>query len=190
MLLLVLGLVLFLGAHSLPMATGLHGRLVAALGEGPVKGLVSLASLAGVVLIVWGFGRYRSAGMIPVWDPPTALRHLTVLLMLPAMICLAASGSPGRIRQAVKHPQLTAAKIWAFAHLLANGDLGSMVLFGAFLAWAVADRISVKRRGLGPPPLDPAKAVRADIVTAVAGIVLWGGMIALHPILIGVPVIG
>jgi uncharacterized membrane protein len=192
MLLLILGLILFLGAHSLPTVPALRANLVSSMGENGFKGLMTVLSLVGFVLIVWGFGSYRGAGYIPLWNPPAGLRHLTILLMLFSFIALAASkGPPGNIRYRLKHPMLVAVKIWALAHLLANGDLGSVILFGAVLAWAVYDRISVKRRGAQlPPPPDPVHAVRNDVITVVIGVIAWGAMIALHPLLIGVPVIG
>lgn len=188
---LILGLVLFIGAHAIPTRQSLRDSLVRGMGEVGYKGLMSLVSLAGFVLIAWGFGHYRSQGYIQVWDPPAGLRHLTVLLMLPAMICLVAAYLPGRIKAKLKHPMLAAVKIWALAHLLANGDLGSIILFGALLAWAVYDRISVKRRGVkvATPP-EPAVATRNDIIAVVAGTALWGVMIMLHPLLIGVRVFG
>src|SRR4051812_23122411 len=129
MLILVLGLILFLGAHVLPTRRPLRDALVARTGEGSYKGLMSLASLVGFVLIAWGFGQYREQGYIQLWTPPAGLRHLTVLLMLPALICVAAAYLPGQIQARLKHPMLVGVKIWAFAHLLANGDLGSMILF-------------------------------------------------------------
>lgn len=192
MLLLILGLILFLGAHTLPTLPALRANLVSSMGENGYKGLMTVLSLAGFVLIVWGFGSYRGAGYIQIWEPPTGLRHLTVLLMLFSFIALAASkGPPGNIRYRLKHPMLVAVKIWALAHLLANGDLGSVILFGALLAWAVYDRISVKRRGAQLPPTpDPAHALRNDAITVVIGVVAWGAMIALHPLLIGVGVFG
>ena len=125
-------------------------------GEGPDKGLDPLVSLLGVVLIAVGFGRYRAAGYIPVWDPPTWTRHLALLLVWFAFVSVAAAYLPGRIKARLKHPMLTGVKIWALAHLLANGDLGSILLFGAILVWAVLARISAKRRDEGPPHGAPA----------------------------------
>jgi len=99
---------------------------------------------AGLVLIVWGFAHYRATGWIDVWYPPKALKHITVALMLPAVILVVASYLRGRIYLTLKHPMLAGVKLWAAAHLLANGDLGSIILFGSFLGWAVFDRISLK----------------------------------------------
>ena len=143
---LILGLVLFLGVHSVSIVSpGGRHALARRLGEGPWKGLYTLVSLAGFVLIVAG---YSAARLDPVvlYTPPTALRHVNALLMLPVFVLLLAAYLPGRIQRAAKHPMLLATKLWALAHLLANGTAADVLLFGGFLAWAVADRISVKRR--------------------------------------------
>src|SRR6478752_7280144 len=137
---------LILGVHAFTMARGPRARLRERLGEGPYKALYSLVALVGIVLIAVGFGRYRAAGYIPVWDPPLWTRHLALLLVWFAFVAFAAAYLPGRIKRILKHPMLTAVKVWAFAHLLANGDLGSILLFGSFLVWAVLARISAKRR--------------------------------------------
>ncbi len=137
-----------------------------------------------------GYKAYRAAGYIDVWTPPTGMRHLTILLMWPAMICLVAAYVPGEIKRRLKHPMLVAVKIWALAHLLSNGDLGSIILFGSFLGWAVYDRISVKRRVDANGPAVTPGGRRNDVVAVVAGTILWVlFMFVLHPLLIGVPVI-
>ncbi len=141
MLMLVAGLALFFAAHSLTMRRDLRAGLVARLGEVPYKIVYSAASLAGLLLIVYGYGGYRAHGWIEVWNPPTFMRHIALALMPFAFIALVAAYAPGRIKQALKHPMLVAIKIWALSHLLANGDLGSILLFGTFLAYAVVDRI-------------------------------------------------
>jgi uncharacterized membrane protein len=161
------------------------------MGEGTYKIGYAVASLVGLALIVWGFAHYRAEGMIPVWSPPTFLRHLNVALMLPASILVVASYIRGRIYTAVKHPMLAGIKLWAFGHLLANGDLGGMILFGSFLAWAVFDRISLKHRNdAGAPPI-PVGGVTNDLIAVVVGIVVYLALaFAFHPVVIGVPVIG
>lgn len=187
--LLVLGLVLFLGTHAFTMARGPRAALIGRLGEGGFKGLYSLLSAAGLVLIGVGFYQYRAAGYIPVWEPPVFTRHLALLLMLVSFILLAAS-RPSHIRAFAKHPMLLAVKVWATAHLISNGDLGSILLFGAFLAWAVAARIAVKRRDRaagvvagGPAP----QGWRNDVVAVVAGTLVWFVFARwLHMLLIGV----
>lgn len=146
MLLLILGLVLFLGVHSVSIVSpDGRNRLVKQLGEGPWKGLYSLVSLAGFVLIVVGYGAAREAPVL-LHTLPNGFRHLAAVLMLPVFVLLLAAYLPGRIKSAAKHPMLLAVKLWALAHLLANGTLADVLLFGGFLAWAVVDRISVKKR--------------------------------------------
>lgn len=148
MLILLVGLLLFLGVHSVSMfAGGWRDRRVAASGEHAWKGIYALLSLFGLILIIWGYGTARPDAPI-LYDGPIWLRHLAALLMFFAMLCLAVSLLPGgKLKRMMKHPQLAAVKIWAFAHLLVNGDLASILMFGAFLAWAVSLRISLKRRG-------------------------------------------
>ena len=143
---MILGLVLFLGAHTLTTRREARAALIGAMGEGGYKIAYSLVSVAGIALIAYGFSRYRAESWIDVWYPPTAFKHITVALMLPAVILVVAAYLRGRIYTAVKHPMLTGVKLWAAAHLLANGDLGSIILFGSVLAWAVYDRISLKSR--------------------------------------------
>ena len=123
LLVMILGLVLFLGAHTFTTRRDLRGNLIAAMGEGGYKIGYALVSLAGLALIVWGFAHYRAAGLLPVWTPPTFLKHLNITLMLPAVILVVAAYLRGRIYTAVKHPMLAGVKLWAFGHLLANGDL-------------------------------------------------------------------
>ena len=193
MLILVLGLVLFLGTHAFTMARERRAALVARLGEGPYKGLYSLLSVAGIVLIAYGFGQYRAGEWINVWYPPVWTRHLALTLNLLAFICVAAAYLPGRIKRTLKYPMLAGVKIWAFAHLISNGDLGSMLLFGGILAWAVIARISLKRRrdevrDHAGPAVEQA-GWRNDVIAVVVGAVAWFVFARwLHPWLIGVPV--
>ncbi len=145
---LLLGLVIFLGCHIITRMAGVRARLVAKNGEKLYRALYSLVSLLGLALIAHGFKVYRAGGLIPVWDPPRWMPHLIIPLMLISFILLAATYLPGQIKAKAKHPMLLAVKIWATAHLLANGDLGSMLLFGSFLAWAVYARIALKRSAM------------------------------------------
>jgi uncharacterized membrane protein len=188
---MILGLVLFFGVHALTTQRGLRAQCIASMGEGGYKVGYAVASFVGLALIVWGFAHYRAAGMIPVWSPPTFLKHLNIALMLPAVILVVASYIRGRIYTAVKHPMLAGVKLWAFGHLLANGDLGGIILFGAFLAWAVFDRISLKHRtDAGAPPI-PVGGVTNDVIAVAVGIVAYLALaFAFHPVVIGVPVIG
>jgi uncharacterized membrane protein len=144
--LLIAGLVLFLGVHSIAIvAPSFRARTIQRMGEGAWKGLYSLISLAGFVLICYGFGLARQAPVV-LYSPPIWLHHLAFLVMLPVFPLLIAAYLPGRIKTAASIGCLAAVKFWAFAHLLANGSLADVLLFGGFLAWAVVDRISVKRR--------------------------------------------
>ena len=188
MLTLLIGIVVFLGVHTLATRRESRAALIERFGEGPYKGLFSLGALVGLVLIVWGFSLYRSQDWTQVWYPPILTRHLTITLMWFAFVSLACMNpAPSRIRGWLRHPMLVAIKIWALAHLIANGDLGGMALFGAFLAWAVYDRIAIKRRGdLGAARV--SSFTPADGVNLVAGTLAYVAMIFLHPYLIGVSV--
>jgi len=181
MLYLILGLVIFFGAHLFTTFRSREaGRdIKTKLGYGPYMGLYSLVSLAGFVLICWGFIATRDAG-----------RHVNLALMLPALILLVASQLPtGAIKKAVKHPMLVAVKLWAFGHLLANGEINSVILFGSFLAYAVIDRIAVKKRGDNGPGPDARISVISDIGAVVVGLGLYVAILLwLHPILFGVAV--
>ena len=188
---MIVGLALFVGAHALTTQRELRARVIASTGEGGYKIGYSLVSAVGLALIVWGFARYRATGWIDVWYPPVAMRHIAVALMLPAVILVVASYIRGRIYTTLKHPMLAGVKLWAAAHLLANGDLGSIILFGSFLGWAVFDRISLKHRAdAGAPPI-PVGGPTNDLIAVVVGIVAYLALgFAFHPIVIGVPVFG
>ncbi|MGB8606919.1 NnrU family protein [Bradyrhizobium sp.] len=191
LLVMILGLALFLGVHTLTTQRELRSRLIASSGEAGYKIAYALASVAGLALIVWGFAHYRAAGWIDVWHPPTALKHVAVALMLPAVILVVAAYVRGRIYTTLKHPMLSGVKLWAAAHLLANGDLGSIILFGSFLGWAVFDRISLKRRAdPGAPPI-PVGGPGNDLIAVAVGFVAYLALaFAFHPVVIGVPVVG
>jgi uncharacterized membrane protein len=189
MFILILGIVLFLGIHALTTLRDTRAALVARVGPGPYKGLYSLSAGLGLVLIIWGFHVYRAEHWVQLWSPPAWTHHITIALMWFAFVALACSGGPpSRIRGWLRHPMLVGVKIWALAHLIANGDAGGLLLFASFLAWAVYDRIAVKRRGdAGAPRL--AQFTSADAIALVGGTVAYVAMIFLHPVLIGVPVI-
>ncbi len=188
---MILGLALFLGIHLFITKRDARADLIARIGEGGYKIAFSLVSTVGLVLIVWGYATYRATGWIDVWYPPTAMKHITILLMLPAVIMVAASYIRGRIYTTLKHPMLAGIKLWALSHLLANGDLGSIILFGSFLAWAVIDRISLKRRpDSGAPPI-PVGGVGNDAIAVGVGVVAYLALaFAFHPVVIGMPVFG
>lgn len=186
MTLMVLGLVLFLGIHSISIfSVSWRDRMVAAIGEWPWKGIYSVLSLAGLVMISRG---YELARMDPVYlySPPLWLKHASLLLLLFVFPLLFAAYFPGRIKAAVKHPMLLAVKIWALGHLLVNGTLADVVLFGSFLLWAGADRMSMKQREQRAIPGAPPSRAN-DLIAVVGGVavyvvfVLW-----LHQWLIGI----
>lgn len=169
---LITGIVLFFAPHSVAIVdAGWRERTVARMGAGPWKGLYALLSAVGLALIIWGYGQARLEPVV-VYAPPVWLRHVTLLLMVFVFPLLLAAYLPGRIRRAVKHPMLAAVKLWAFAHLLANGMLADVVLFGAFLTWGVADRISLKRRAPRNVPTLPATAAN-DAIAVIGGLALY-----------------
>jgi uncharacterized membrane protein len=177
MSLLIVGLVLFLGVHSVVIvAPTLRARAVQALGEGAWKGLYALVSLVGFVLICYGFGLARHAPVI-LYSPPTWLRYVALILMLPVFPLLIAAYLPGRIKTAAKHPMLAAVKFWALAHLLTNGMLVDVLLFGGFLAWAVADRISLKRRSTPQVLRTAPPGPWNDAIAVVLGLAIYALLI-------------
>lgn len=183
---LITGLVIFLGVHSLSIVNrGFRDAMVVKMGELPWKAVYSIASLVGFVLLVKGYGMARLDPIV-LYTPPAWTRHLTMLLMLPVFPMFFAAHLPGRIKSTLKHPMLAATKLWALAHLIANGGLHDVLLFGALLAWAVADRISVKRRAGSPAVV--AGNTRNDIIAVVVGLVVYVGFVAwAHGAWIGVP---
>jgi uncharacterized membrane protein len=188
LLVMILGLVLFFVAHSFTTKRKARAAVIARLGERTYKILYSLVSLAGLVLIVQGFGHYREAGIWNVWEPPTFLKDITVVFMMPAVILFVASYIRGRIFAAIKHPMLASITLWAAGHLLANGDLGSIILFGSFLGWAVYDRISLKHRtDSGGPPI-PVGGVTKDLIAVAVGVAAYLALAFYsHPVVVGVP---
>jgi uncharacterized membrane protein len=173
MVYLVAGLVLFFGVHSLAIvAPAWRDATAARLGDATWKALFSLTSLIGFVMLVHGYGLARADPQV-LYAPAPVLRHVAALLMLPVFPLLLAAYLPGRIKAAVKHPMLTATKTWAVAHLLVNGTVADVLLFGGFLAWAVADRIAVGKRAVprripGSPP-----SRWNDLVAIVGGLVIY-----------------
>ena len=188
---LVVGLVVFFGAHVFVTLRAPRAAVIARIGEWPYKGLMGLASLVGLILIGYGFGQYRASGWIDVWSPPRWTFYVTQILMWPASICVVAAYARGNIWLRLKHPMLVGVKTWAVAHLISNGDLGSIVLFGSFLAWAVYDRITLKHRSDPGAPAIPARGRRNDMIALAVGTVLYLFLgLIFHPIVVGVAVFG
>ena len=188
MVYLMVGLVLFLGVHSVRIfGDNWRTRTIAGMGALPWKGLYSLLSLAGFVLIVWGFGQARQQP-VQLWSPPVAMRHLASLLTLISFVLLAAAYVPGNgIKARLHHPMVLAVKVWALAHLLANGNMAHVLLFGAFLAWAVLNFSAARKRDrLVGTVYAPGKA-SATAITVVVGVVAWAAVAFwLHGLLIGI----
>ncbi len=188
MMVLILGLIVFLGAHSTRIvADGWRTAQVKRLGEGAWKGIYSLISLVGFGLIVWGFGLARQQPVV-LWIAPAAMRHVAALLTLIAFVLLAAAYVPrNAIKSRLHHPMVLAVKTWAFAHLLANGTLADVLLFGSFLAWAVVCYISEKKRDRAALTQYPAGTAGATAATVAVGVAVWALFAFwLHGLLIGV----
>jgi uncharacterized membrane protein len=171
-IILILGLILFLGIHSIRVvAPAGRDAMIGRMGEGPFKGLYSIVSLIGFVLIVWGFALTAGEPTF-LYAPPFWLRHVTELVMLVALILAIASGMPAsHIQQAVRNPLLIATILWAGAHLFVNGTVGTTVLFGAFLVWAVVVLVAQRSQ---PAAARPAASWRFDVIAVVVGAVLYG----------------
>jgi uncharacterized membrane protein len=188
MILLVLGLVLFLGVHSTRIvADGWRGAQLARLGERGWKGLYSLVSIAAFVLLVWGYGQARQQPVV-LWSPPIWTRHVAALLMLVSAVLLVAAYVPrNAIKARLHHPMLLAVKVWAVAHLLANGNLADVLLFGAFLVWAVLDFRSARRRDRAAHTVYPPGTTAGTLKALLIGVVAWAVFAFwLHGPLIGV----
>jgi len=189
---LLLGLILFLGIHSVRIfADGFRTSTIAKIGLNPWKGIYTVLSLVGFALIVYGYGQTRIEGGF-LWNPPRWTNHVTALLTLFSFIFVAAAYVPGtRIKARLGHPMVMGVKVWAFAHLLSNGRVGDVVLFGAFLAWAVADYISARRRDRAAGTVYPVLGISRDIIAIVGGLVAYVVFAFwLHFLLIGVKPFG
>ena len=188
MALMLVGLLIFLGVHSVRVfANGWRARTIARIGEGPWKGAYSLLSLAGFVMIVWGFGLARQQPVL-LWQPPSGMRHLAALLVLLAFIGVAAAYVPGNmIRARLHHPMVLGVKTWAVAHLLANGTLADVLLFGSFLLWAVLSFIAARRRDRVDNTVYRPGTLAPTVVTLLVGAAAWAGFAFwLHAAWIGV----
>ncbi len=189
---MIAGLVIFLGMHSVRIfADDWRTELIAARGEMVWKGIYSVVSLAGLALIVWGFGLAREAP-VPVWDPPAGLRHLALILNAAAFFLAAQNFGPaGPLKARLGHPMVLAVKIWAIAHLISNGNLADIILFGSILAWAVVDFSAARRRDRQAGTVRAAGPWRYDLIPGAVGLALWAAFVwGLHERLIGVSPFG
>lgn len=189
---LVLGLAVFLATHVFVSLRGARASVIERIGLPAYRGMFAIVSLAGLVLIIWGYAQYRLLGLIAIWSPPAFMRHVTIGLMLFAVIFIVAAFIPCQIRRRLKHPMLAGVKTWALAHLLSNGDLGSILLFGTFLAWGVYARIAAKRRGdLGAAAKPAPEGWTNDVIVVALGVVVFLALgFWFHPYVIGLPVFG
>lgn len=188
MTVLIAGLILFLGVHSVRIfAEGWRSAQIARLGLGAYKGIYSVVSALGLVLIVVGYGQARSAP-VPLWDPPLWSRHVSALLVLFAFVLLAAAYVPrNRIKATVGHPMILGVKIWAAGHLLANGTLADLLLFGGFLLWAVFDFRAARARDRAHGRAGSRPTLAGTVATIVVGVGLWAAFaFHLHAWLFGV----
>jgi uncharacterized membrane protein len=192
MSILIIGLIIFLGLHSVRIvADGWRTNMMAERGEGAWKGLHSVASLIGFALVVWGYGLARQQPVV-LWVPPVATRHIAALLMLFAIIMLVAAYLPGNaIKSKLHHPMTLSVKTWALAHLLANGNVADVLLFGSFLIWAVFCFIAARKRDRVAGTVYPSGRAVPTVITVIVGLVVYGAFaMVLHKLLIGVAVFG
>jgi uncharacterized membrane protein len=187
MIALVIGLLLFLGVHSTRIvAEGWRTRTIGRMGEKPWKGVYSVISIVGFVLLVWGYGHARQEA--PAWEMPAFMRYVTVVLTLPAFVLLAAAYVPrNSIRAGVHHPMVLGVKVWAFAHLLSAGNVADVLLFGGFLVWSVGTYSAARKRDRAAGTVYPPGTASGSIVCLVVGLVLDAAfLLGLHRWLIGV----
>lgn len=188
MAVLILGIVIFLGAHSVRIfAEDWRRGMISRLGEGPWKGIYSLLSIVGFILIIWGYGMARADSPV-LFEPPVWLKHIAVALNLVAFILIGVFAIPaGRLKARLGHPMILGVKTWAFAHLLANGRVAELVLFGAFLVWAILDFSASRRRDRALGTVRIAGPARNDALAVALGVVLWAAFVwRLHEWLLGV----
>jgi len=189
---LILGLIIFLGTHSVRIVNeDWRSRSCARIGEPLWKGLFALVSLVGFGLIVWGFGLARQHP-VQLWSPPLAMRHLGSLLTLISFVLLAAAYVPGNIiKERIRHPMVLGVKVLAAAHLLSNGNAAHLILFGSFLLWAIADFSAARRRDRASGTRYPGGTAGATGITVALGVGAWIAVtLWLHGMLIGVRPLG
>ena len=189
---LIVGLAVFLATHVFVSFREARTSVIERVGMPVYRGLFAIVSLAGLALIIWGYAQYRAHDLVQLWTPPAFMRHVTIGLVLFAMIFVVAAFFPSHIKTRLKHPMLAGVKTWALAHLLSNGDLGSVLLFGTFLAWGVYARVAAKRRGdIGAAAKPAPDGWTNDIIVVVLGAAVFLALgFWFHPYVIGVPVFG
>ena len=191
MTLLLLGLLLFLGVHSIRVfADGWRAQTIARIGDKPWKGIYSVVSIVGFVLLVWGY--IRAHGAMQLWYPPAAMRYVTAVLMLPVFTLFVAARVPGNgFKAKLHHPQVLSVKLWAFAHLLSNGSLAAVILFGSFLAWSILSFSAARKRDRAAGTVYPPGTARGTTVCVVVGLVIYAAFVlGLHRWLFGVSPLG
>ncbi|MFY9600311.1 MAG: NnrU family protein [Pseudolabrys sp.] len=189
---LILGLAVFLATHVFVSFREARASVIERVGLSLYRTLFAIVSLVGLALIIWGYAQYRAHDLIQLWSPPAFMRHITIGLVFFAAIFVVAAFFPSHIKTRLKHPMLAGVKTWALAHLLSNGDLGSVLLFGTFLAWGVYARIAAKRRGdIGAAATPAPDGWTSDVIVVALGTAIFLALgFWFHPYVIGVPVFG
>jgi len=189
---LIVGLAVFLATHVFVSFRETRASVIERVGLPLYRGLFAIVSLAGLALITWGYAQYRAHDLVQLWSPPAFMRHITIGLVFFAAIFIVAAFFPSHIKTRLKHPMLAGVKAWALAHLLSNGDLGSVLLFGTFLAWGVYARIAAKRRGdIGAAATPAPDGWTGDVIVVALGTAIFLALgFWFHPYVIGVPVFG
>ena len=189
---LILGLAVFLATHVFVSFREARASVIERVGLSLYRTLFAIVSLVGLALIIWGYAQYRAHDLIQLWSPPAFMRHITIGLVFFAAIFIVAAFFPSHIKTRLKHPMLAGVKTWALAHLLSNGDLGSVLLFGTFLAWGVYARIAAKRRGdIGAAATPAPDGWTSDVIVVALGTAIFLALgFWFHPYVIGVPVFG
>jgi len=189
---LIVGLAVFLATHVFVSFREARARVIERVGLSLYRTLFVIISLVGLALIIWGYAQYRAHDLIQLWSPPAFMRHITIGLVFFAAIFIVAAFFPSHIKTRLKHPMLAGVKAWALAHLLSNGDLGSVLLFGTFLAWGVYARIAAKRRGdMGAAATPAPDGWTGDVIVVALGTAIFLALgFWFHPYVIGVPVFG
>ena len=189
---LIVGLAVFLATHVFVSFREARASVIERVGLSLYRTLFAIVSFVGLALIIWGYAQYRAHDLIQLWSPPAFMRHITIGLVFFAAIFVVAAFFPSHIKTRLKHPMLAGVKTWALAHLLSNGDLGSVLLFGTFLAWGVYARIAAKRRGdIGAAATPAPDGWTSDVIVVALGTAIFLALgFWFHPYVIGVPVFG